>query len=251
MPVNSDAKIKINNCFIIHLDRATERKKHVNFLRQMIPLKVSIVLAIDGKKTDAKMLNFYQPNIIRPKYPFKMRKAEIATFLSHRKCWQKIIDDELDGALIIEDDVSLSTSFFSFFMEMALQEINAGDFIRFPIGNYEKIKVPFGSKNNKAFFKPNIIGLGMQAQIVTKDAAHNLLNVTQVFDRPVDTYLQLSWIHQTEMFTVIPSGISEISNDLGGSLIGNKKSIFDISFREVMRPVYRVKIFFISFLNKR
>ena len=71
-------------------------------------------------------LNFYQPNIIRPKYPFKMRKAEIATFLSHRKCWQKIIDDELDGALIIEDDVSLSTSFFSFFMEMALQEINAG-----------------------------------------------------------------------------------------------------------------------------
>ena len=139
MSVNNN-KTKINNCFILHLDRATERKKHVNYLKQMIPLKVSVILAVDGKKANAKMLNTYKSNIFRPKYPFKMRQAEIATFLSHRNCWQKIIDDELDGALIIEDDVSISASFFSSYIRIALQEINAGDFIRFPIEKYKKIQ---------------------------------------------------------------------------------------------------------------
>ena len=251
MLINNDNNIKIDNCFIIHLDRALERKKQVNILKQKIPFKVSIISAADGREANANILSMYKPNILRPKYPFKMRHAEIATFLSHRICWQKIIDDKLDGALIIEDDVSLDSSFFNFIINAALQEIKTGDFIRFPIGNYEKTKLPFRLKNSKALFTPDIIGLGMQAQIVTKDAAYDLLNATQFFDRPVDTYLQLKWIHQIQIFTVIPSGISEISNTLGGSLISKNKSIFDILFREIMRRIYRIKIYILSKFIKR
>ena len=91
-----------------------------------------------------------------------------------------------------------------------------------------------------------VIGLGMQAQIVTKDAAYSLLRITQNFDRPVDTYLQLKWIHEVKILTALPSGISEISNRLGGSLIGNKKSLYEKFFREIIRPIYKVKVYFIS-----
>ena len=222
--MSSYGKVKINDCFIIHLETAIKRTNHVNYLKKKIPQKVSVIPAVDGKKLNKEELRYYKPNILCPTYPFKLKAAEIATFLSHRVCWQKIIDDGLDGALIIEDDVRIDNAFFSYHFEKALKEIRAGDFIRFPM----------------------VIGLGMQAQIVTKDAAYSLLRITQNFDRPVDTYLQLKWIHEVKILTALPSGISEISNRLGGSLIGNKKSLYEKFFREIIRPIYKVKVYFIS-----
>ena len=77
----------------------------LNFLKNIIPFKVSIVSAVDGEKLSNKVISSHKLDVLLPRYPFNMRSAEIATFLSHRKCWQKIIDDKLDGAVIIEDDV--------------------------------------------------------------------------------------------------------------------------------------------------
>lgn len=244
--MSSYGKVKINDCFIIHLETAIKRTNHVNYLKKKIPQKVSVIPAVDGKKLNKEELRYYKPNILCPTYPFKLKAAEIATFLSHRVCWQKIIDDGLDGALIIEDDVRIDNAFFSYHFEKALNEIRAGDFIRFPISDRESVKIPFVSNHNKYIFIPMVIGLGMQAQIVTKDAAYSLLRITQNFDRPVDTYLQLKWIHEVKILTALPSGISEISNRLGGSLIGNKKSLYEKFFREIIRPIYKVKVYFIS-----
>ena len=57
MQKNSDNKVKINNFFIIHLDRATKRKKQVNFLKNIIPFKVSIISAVDGHIKKELMFN--------------------------------------------------------------------------------------------------------------------------------------------------------------------------------------------------
>lgn len=250
MFLRNDRKIKIDDCFIIHLERAVKRTSHVNYLKKNIPLRVSIIPAFDGKKPNTEMHNFYRPNTLYPKYPFKMRATEIATFLSHRCCWQKIIDGDLDGALIIEDDVKIDNNFFSYYFKKTLNEIKPGDFIRFPISDRESDTILFPLSRSKSIFNPVVIGLGMQAQIVTKDAAQNLLKITQSFDRPVDTYLQLKWIHNLKISSVLPSGISEISNSLGGTLIGNKKSLLEKIFREIVRPIYRLKIYYMSLLYK-
>jgi len=248
MQKNSDNKVKINNFFIIHLDRATKRKKQVNFLKNIIPFKVSIVSAVDGEKLSNKVISSHKLDVLLPRYPFNMRSAEIATFLSHRKCWQKIIDDKLEGAVIIEDDVEINSEFFDYNLDVALINIKQGDFIRFPISKREKPNLFFTSNKKATIFKPVIIGLGMQVQIVTKDAALSLLKDTKTFDRPVDTYLQLKWKHKLKILTVIPSGISEISNNLGGSLIGDKKSLLGKFLKEIIRPAYRFKIYFLSML---
>ena len=62
----------------------------------------------------------------------------MATFQSHRKCWQEILDQGLEAALIIEDDVDIIDAEFTAAVKLAMKEIKMGDLIRFPIKLREK-----------------------------------------------------------------------------------------------------------------
>ncbi len=58
---------------------------------------------------------------------------------------------------------------------------------------------------------PSAPPLRALAQFVSNAAARRLLAVTERFDRPVDTFLQMSWITGVELLTFTPSGVYEIS----------------------------------------
>ena len=171
-----------------------------------------------------------------------MRPTEVATFQSHRKCWQEILDRDLEAALIIEDDVDINDGNFTAAVKLAMEEIKMGDLIRFPFKPREKPRNKSVKRDNISIFEPNLIGLGMQAQIVTYDAAKQLLEKTERFDRPVDVYIQLRWEHKVRVLTLWPNGVLELSSNLGGSLIGKEKDIVDILQRELLRPLYRAKL---------
>lgn len=90
--------------------------------------------------------------------------------------------------------------------------------------------------------EPVPVGLGMQAQLVGSKAAQRLLSITEIFDRPVDTTAQMNWVTGLKPLTVLPSGVREISRQLGGSSIQKSRSLPDKLKREIMRPLYRWKI---------
>ena len=92
-------------------------------------------------------------------------------------------------------------------------------------------------------FYPAEIALGMQLQLVSRQAAKQLLKATECFDRPVDTFLQMRWLTDVSSKVASPSGVHEIDAQLGGTTIGQKKSLWEILHREIMRPVYRFKIY--------
>lgn len=229
-------------CFIIHLERATARLAQVERLRQELPITPSIMKAVDGASMAGTQKTHYKRHLLRPSYPFPLRSAEVATFLSHRACWQAIVDQGLDAALILEDDVALEEPAFSRAFEAAQAHMVQGDLVRFPIKLREKPGETLSADGDPCVMVPQSIGLGMQMQIVTRDAARVLLEKTRHFDRPVDTYLQMRWDHGLRVLTVWPSGVREISADLGGSLIGKRKGLWDRIRREILRPLYRVQL---------
>jgi GR25 family glycosyltransferase involved in LPS biosynthesis len=199
--------------------------------------------AVDGRHLSQHQTDQYVPNLLKPRYPFALRDAEIATFLSHRNCWQAIVDSGVDAALILEDDVTLDQVAFASAFEVACRYMNKGDFIRFPIKQREAAAEILSAKSEPHLTRPKEIGLGMVLQLVTREAAQTLLDKTAKFDRPVDTYLQMHWAHrQCRFLSIWPSGVREISHDLGGSLIGQKKSLRERLYREIMRPVYRRRL---------
>ncbi len=228
--------------FIIHLARASARRAQVDHLREVLPFEADVIDAIDGRVQTAEMGERYQRSIHRPGYPFELRPAEVATFLSHRACWKKIVEHNLSAAIILEDDVTLSQPQFGAALDTCLEHIQDGDLVRFPTKTRERARVTLSDRPRNALYEPKAIGLGMQCQVVTQGAAARLLAKTETFDRPVDTFLQMRWVHGVRVLTVVPSGVGEASADLGGSLIGMHMSLREKVLREIHRPIYRFKL---------
>jgi GR25 family glycosyltransferase involved in LPS biosynthesis len=229
-------------CMIIHLERAEPRLPQVEVTRKAVPLESRVVRAVDGQQMSEAHAEAYCRKLMQPTYPFTMRPSEIAAFHSHRACWQKILDDDLDAALILEDDLHLQEDVFPKALNLALSNVQPGDFIRFPIKLREEKTEEIDTTGELGLHRYDRIALGMVAQLVTRDAARALLSASEQFDRPVDNFLQMQWVHDVRVLTVWPSGVREVSAELGGSMIGRKEGLWQKLRREILRPLYRRKI---------
>lgn len=237
--------------FIIHLARASERASQVEKLIRELPLKAEVIDAVDSRTlSDTAIAQVYKRHLHAPYYPFRLSRNEIACFLSHRKAWQAIIDQKLDAGFVIEDDIEL-TEVFESALRAALDHLEPGGFIRFAFReDREQGREVFRSGKVRIII-PDPIGLGMVAQLVSHDAAKKLLEITRQFDRPVDTTIQMRWVTGLQPLSVLPSGVREISARLGGTTIQLRKSFIDKLHREIMRPIYRMRIRRISSRTKR
>lgn len=228
--------------FIIHLARSTDRKPQVEKLIHELPVKTEVIDAVDSRAlTDAEIGRVYKPKLHAPRYPFELSKNEIACFLSHRKAWQAIVDQQLDAGFVIEDDIELTDVFNAAFHAVS-NHFEPGSFVRFTFRDDREAGREVFRNNQVRVIIPNPIGLGMVAQLVSFDAAKKLLAITEQFDRPVDTAIQMRWITDLQPLAVIPGGVKEISAQLGGTTIQHKKSLSDKLKREIMRPIYRMRV---------
>ena len=228
---------------VIHLARATGRAPYVDRLQKNCPLDSEIVDAVDGKKLSAREIaSVYQREMYRPRYPFKLRPAEIGCFLSHRKCWQKIVDENLDYGLIFEDDAGLDPEKAMAAIALAEEHIESAGYIQFPVRAARNRLRRVAEKDGTSLFLPDVIQLRLSGQLVSKQAAQRLLSVTEKFDRPVDTFLQMHWITKIAPMFVVPSGLSDFAQASGGSTIGQSKSLMERVSREVKRFEYRRSI---------
>lgn len=234
--------------YIIHLERATARCTHAETLRTTLGPAAQIVPAVDGTHLEPDALDSAMGPRCTPRYPFALRPAEIAIFMSHRICWQRLLDEGHGAALIVEDDIVIGPDFFNA-CDLARDHVPADGFVRLPAKNREVGPV-IATRGGAKLVRPRLVGLGMQAQIVTAGAAARLLSVTERFDRPVDTFLQLFWRHDADIMSVWPSGVSEVSACIGGSTIHHRITPAARLKREVVRPLYRLSVSFLSYRHR-
>lgn len=228
--------------FVIHLRRADDRAPQVEKLIAELPVSADVIDAVDGSVlTKADIDQVYRRRLHSPSYPFRMSVNEIACFLSHRKAWAAIVEQGLDAGFVIEDDVDLDASFPEAF-EAACACLAPGAFIRFPFRSDREHGESILMHAGTNVIRPERVGLGMVAQLVSRDAAIRLLQATVMFDRPVDTTVQMDWMTQLSPLAVLPGGVSEISARLGGSTIKRRKTLADKLAREILRPLYRARI---------
>jgi GR25 family glycosyltransferase involved in LPS biosynthesis len=231
--------------FVIHLSRAKGRAPQVERLKASLPMPVIVIDAVDAERLRGdEIARVYRPGLNRPRYPFPLRHTEIACFLSHRKAWQTIVERGLDAGLVVEDDVELQPDFQEV-LALAFGHATPADYLRFPKQARERGKAA-AAAGASSLFEPRALGLGMQAQLVGRDAASELLAFTRAFDRPVDTTIQMRWLHGVRVLSSSPVAIREVAAELGGTTIqGKDKPFTEILSREVRRAGYRfaVKLF--------
>lgn len=224
---------------IIHLPRATARADNVAQLLKALP-NAEVVDAVDGQ--DPEQMNGASRvtgNLHHPPYPFGLSLAEIACFLSHRRCWEMIADGDAPYGLIAEDDMTVDPVPFGTAMELVERYADEERFIRLPAKVRERAAGAIARQGGAALFLPKTIGLQAVCQIVGRKAAQRLLKASEVFDRPVDTTLQMHWVTHQPVHTILPNGIAEMG---GPSTIQSKTRTSDLLMREVRRASYRAQI---------
>lgn len=237
--------------FVIHLARAEGRKPQVEMLLAESPYPAEIVDAVDGwALTEADIEKMYsRPSLYRPPYPFVLRKTEMGVFQSHRNAWKLILEKGLSGALILEDDVAFDPNFQKAiaFGEKYLEKYG---YIQFQVRQIKDQNI-VEQEGQFGIVDPTVTPVRLSAQLVSADAAEQLLKCTECFDRPIDTFMQMHWETKVKPVCIVPSGVFDRAKETGGSTISEKIPFRDRVSREFKRAWYRYLISRLSQRNPR
>ncbi|MFV4649050.1 glycosyltransferase family 25 protein, partial [Mycobacterium tuberculosis] len=95
----------------ISLKRRTDRLEHMQALLARRGLKAEFVEAVDGTALTADQRARYDRDKALSVYGAEMNAAEIGCCLSHLKVYQTIVDEGIDTALVLEDDIDCDADF--------------------------------------------------------------------------------------------------------------------------------------------
>lgn len=227
---------------IIHMSSATARAGNVSRLMRTLP-QAEVLEATNGRDpAQIRDIRTHPGNLHSPAYPFQLTAAEIGVFQSHRRCWQRIVDEGWDMALIVEDDLRIDPDLFSRVMRLIEDHATPDMYVRIPPKPRETPARVIAEDGEISFFLPSLIALQCCCQVVGRDAAARLLAGSREIDRPVDTWLQMHWVTGQPIHTVLPNGNAEIAGEIGGSTIQQKTRTSGKLMREFRRAIYRAKL---------
>jgi glycosyl transferase, family 25 len=226
--------------YIIHMQGDQRRQGNADLLLAALP-DAQIVDAVVGKDV-LDTTTIAAGTRHSPRYPFPLAPGEVGCFLSHRRCWQKIVEQGQDYALIAEDDLSLDSALWPKVLELIRSHADADTFIRIPAKHRERPVLDVGRSGRAKLFLPRVIGLQTVCQVVGRNAARRLLAASETLDRPVDSFVQMHWATGQPVHTIIPGGVRELTDELGGSTIQKKTRASGKLAREIKRAWYRTQI---------
>ena len=239
-------KISANDiqAFVIHLTRAEARRPQVDRILETCPVPARVIEAVDGRALPAAEIDavYSRRSLHAPRYPFELGVGEVGCFLSHRKAWQAIADNDLEAGLIIEDDVDIDVPVFSVALELARKHVGELGYIQFQTRPVKGPSAVVAREGSVSIVRPQVGQLRTSAQLVSAAHAARLLELTDRFDRPVDSFLQMSWVTSKPLCCAVPPGITDRTAQSGGSTISQKKPLSDRLSREIKRFVYRLRI---------
>lgn len=124
-PTELDNKLHI---FVVNLKRRPDRKELIETRLKNLGIKnYEITDAVDGQQLPEDLSNVYDQTASKQIHR-QLKRSEVACSLSHINIAKKIIDENIDYAIILEDDAELSVNFKTFIKDFNL-EPNKFDFL--------------------------------------------------------------------------------------------------------------------------
>jgi glycosyl transferase family 25 len=203
--------------FLINLDNSTERFTFMDEQLKQLGVEYQRISAVYGKDLhDTEIAKVYDPQTNLQKYDKKLNLGEIGCYLSHVQCWQMIIEQQLDYALILEDDSILDPALMT-----VIQHINNLS------ADWDYIKLCHGRKP-KGIVKSIVLDerfslstclklpASTRGQCVSFAGAQKLLATAYPIARPVDIDIQFWFEKQLRCFVVRPFPV--IGTDLDSDI---------------------------------
>jgi len=193
------AKKHSMNIFVVNLKRSKDRKASMERQLECLGFPYSFIEAVDGKALTDEDLRRLDLGIYPPWPSFNARRlsrAEIGCILSHLSIYQRIIDECIDLACILEDDAVFKDNIRNTLIRVIeqlehsdIELLMLGHFIRYP---FDRLRRPaFFSKKNRDSIDYRIASpieppMGSHAYIIKRSAAIKLLEQAYPLRMPMD-----------------------------------------------------------------
>ncbi len=202
--------------FVINLDRSPERLAGMKKQLDAIGVGFERVQAVDGKNLRDDEIERVSPeHIVSKSYHRALSKAEVACSMSHRKAWQKIVDDDLAFGVVLEDDVELLDNFAEVLRLLESLPTGGWDFIKlFPLrrGGEKNISRRFDHMGH-TFVIYHRFPLGFQGQAISRKGARAMLKNLPYVTEPADSQLKSWWEAGVYPYGLLPYCVT---TDVGG-----------------------------------
>lgn len=225
---------------LINLDRSTDRLNCMRIQLNDLGIEYSRIEAVDGSKLSDNQITqiTYPLSHFESKFRFtrELTRGEIGCFLSHRKCWLELVHSNHRFALIMEDDIKISSAAAPYLYSASWLP-NDVDICQLScLKNYLKGKIRPRiieiDSNLKLVAPLSPPPLGTQCYIISKRAAKLAINLSEKLPAPVDDFLFTLWFDLANKFTiwrtsptlVIPQ--QSLASDIGDRTIRVKKAPF-------------------------
>jgi len=183
--------------FVINLKRSTERKEYMAALCEKNSLFPEFITAVDGRRLDVEELlgEVCLNNMVAGGIGRELCKAEIGCALSHKEIYQKLIDQNIEQALVLEDDVEFderlihvlgSINTFPSNWEIVLLGHHGGE------SRFNNTKGSLWDRkiilNNYKLVRPSELAYGAYGYLINKRGASKLLAELELMAKPIDHY---------------------------------------------------------------
>lgn len=161
--------------FVCHHIRAIERKQ---YLLDNLILDDSFDIIWVENFLPEDITNYVKGNLTLP---------ELSLFLKHRYIWEKIVSDDIDYAIIIEDDILIDTDINTYLKRCMNDFIDANGDIIF-IGGIPDLKVQNTNETDMIYTQPGYTTRCTHLYAVNKKTAKTILENLN-YNKPADHFL--------------------------------------------------------------
>ena len=99
--------------FVINLERATDRKQDIQKLLDSLNIPFEFIKATDGKFFTENEFALYSKKETRKLLGYELTPNELACAISHLRIYEKMIQENIEQALILEDDANFDHTLVS------------------------------------------------------------------------------------------------------------------------------------------
>lgn len=212
------------NIFVINLDKSTERLTSISKQLSDLGLSFERVSAVNGKSLTAEeKQKIYNEKVNEQKYYKQLNDGEIGCYLSHLACYSKIVEQQLDYALILEDDSKINDDLL-LYINHALCLENNWDYIALSSGHRLKKRNKTIALDDKLTLS-NAIKLPSTAtaQFVSYQGAEKLIKHAYPISRPIDVDIQYWFERDLQCLVAFPLPVTNAGFDSDIESVGTRK----------------------------
>lgn len=207
--------------FVVNLKRSLDRRRYMQALLKDFPYPWEFFEAVDGR--EIKNLNeVYNEKKAIHFYGKALTRGEVGCALSHLGIYKKMIDENIDKALILEDDIILEKNFLELITMLNKKKLH-NDVILLGQSDDKAIIKFFGEKITDKYKLLQVVhsGYGTYAYMIDIEAAKKIIRFNTPIKRTADAWAFFSKF--INIYAVEPNLVNPIRGE-NISLIDNMEN---------------------------